>query len=336
MIYTKRSLRYSHSRFTNLTEHSLDFACQRSLLQLFISNMTTSSSLIPPAQATFGYWNLLPRELRLLILSKTHLVRRHDWIWNELASAAGPTILHGRLLIPAHVPDDNVCDHAKPELGSNQCNRCVAGHEIPFPIALFTVSKQMYEDVVEVFWSQRFVLRGDFHTTARWLDKLGEASASKIKKMHLVVEDLQVWEVAEPIIWQKDADDDERWTEYNLESLIENIQRKCNLGKLCLSIDVQWSEDSCDDEVWSNPYREKEMQESIQRVFCEVLFKPMAKPFHGCWKLARFHVFLGWGPEDETAIERSVMGGKYDSALEGKVAFNEREVRDPLRKRLGG
>ena len=36
---------------------------------------------------------------------------------------------------------------------------------IPFPAALFTVSKQMYEDAQEVFWSQRFVLRGDFVST---------------------------------------------------------------------------------------------------------------------------------------------------------------------------
>jgi len=34
----------------------------------------------------------LPRELRLLILSYTHLLRRYDWSWHGLASGTGATV----------------------------------------------------------------------------------------------------------------------------------------------------------------------------------------------------------------------------------------------------
>lgn len=74
---------------------------------------------------------------------------------------------------------------------------------------------------------------------------------------------------------------------------------------------------------------------NLQRI-CKVLFMPMVENFQGQGKLARFHVFLGWSSEDdEAATEKAVMGGEYDSALEGKVAFKDREMGDPHTKRLG-
>ncbi|MDI1489595.1 MAG: hypothetical protein OHK93_000792 [Ramalina farinacea] len=246
--------------------------------------MSSTSSLVPPAQATFGYWKLLPRELRLLILSKTHLVRRHDWTWNESASAAGPTILDGRLMIPVLVPDGNVCDHEDPGLRSDQCSRCLAGREISFPIALFTVSKQMYEDASEVFWSQRFVLRGTFGNTAVWLSTLGEERASRIRKMDLLVEGCQVLRVASHILWCQDYEDDEGdedlLTEYDLQILIDTIWRKCNLGKLWLSFDVEWSDTIS--HVWeeSSYTRGKSLRENLQRTY-ELLFKPLVQNFQG-------------------------------------------------------
>lgn len=202
--------------------------------------MSNISALVPPAQATFVYWNLLPRELRLLILSKTHLVRRHDWDWKVLASAAGPTILNGRLFTPAPVPVNHICNHASTRKLLGKCPDCLARYETPFPAALFTVSKQMYEDACEVFWSQRFVLRGIFDYTAVWLLKLGE-HGSKIKRMDLVVERHQVQAIAKHIF---SGDDEDHFAEHSLRFLLKIIRRKCNLGKLWLSVDVEWSQDS--------------------------------------------------------------------------------------------
>ena len=192
---------------------------------------------------------------------------------------------------------------------------------MPFPIALFTVSKQMYEDACEVFWSQRFVLQGTFTETALWLRNLGEHHTSKIKKMDLVVEREQVRALAEYVLL---GDDEDRFTLQHLRSLLKAIRLTCNLEKLWLSVNLEWSRDST--EHW--------LRVHLQRT-CKVLFILMVENIQGEHRLARFQILLSWCPESEDATEKAVMGGGYDSAREGKVAFDDRNLRDLVSSRMG-
>ena len=326
------TLPFQNHKFDGPPDNLLNPAFEKPLLRPLILDMGIPSSRISPVQATFAYWDLLPRELRLLILSKTPLVRRHDWMWNKSASPAGPNIENGRFLLPELDQHKRIttCDRAHATESSGPCNTCLARREMPFPFALFMVKKQMYEDAGEVFWSQRFVLRGNLFASAIWLSNLNENCARKIKKMHLVIPN--AWSIVFPNPGKSGRD---RVRDSGLQCLIETIQLKCNPGKLWLSIDVEWSESfSCvwDDTDHLRGEQGQDYRKNLQSA-SDVLFMPMVESFQGDYRLARLHVFLSWDPEGEAATERAVMGERYDSALEGKVAFNDRDVRDPHRRR---
>lgn len=213
-------------------------------------------------------------------------------------------------------------------MGSSHCNECLAAHESPFPLALFTVSKQMYKDASEVFWSQRFVLRNSFLSSAIWLNSVRKEHVSRIRKLDLVVDRPDVWEFIRSI----SGGDEDRYDTGKWQCLIEAILRKCNLERLWLSVNAMSKDSNLYHDIRSR--RQREVPSLLLKRTYEALCMPLVTTFQGQWRLERFHVFLSLAAGTEAEMEKAMMGEEYDSALEGKVAYHDRDVWDPHRKRL--
>jgi len=275
----------------------------------------------------------LPRELRLLILSYTHFLRRYDWSWHGLASGTGATVNSGKLVVPPTSSTPN-CTHPLPDNPYHfedlyQCEACPAGYFIPFPAALFLVSKTMNEDASEVFWGmQRFVIKGDLGAGRRWVEGLREGDVGRIRALDVEVESEVIFGLGS--IGGGEGDWGlgcaEQWRE-----LIDAIVRRCCLEKLWLCIDAgsgyvtEALEDLYTDT--DSGYNDDHSYVMLKRTY-RGLVEPLKEAVKGRG-LAKFHVFLCWGVEGEGAAEKEVMGQGYDSEREGKVGYYERDVRSP-------
>ena len=263
----------------------------------------------------------LPREVRLHILSFTMLIRRYDDLWCDYASPAAATIHDSKLVVP----------HCKCPNGlwtPAHISHC-ASHQgvmlIPFPAALWLVSKAMNADAREVFWTrQRFVLVGELPKMERWLRTLREVERIKKLEIRLSSGDVVV------SIGHGNQQREKEWQE-----VANAIAHRCTLERLWLSIDVggRWMAEGWRglwmDDTWEC-YESGDGGRTLRKTW-EGLVEPIAKATWegGRGRLARFHLFLCCGFEAEAIAEKRVMGPQYDSEKERKVSHWERVEKCP-------
>lgn len=247
-------------------------------------------------------WRDLPKELRIRVLEFSHLVRRWDWTW---ADRDGANVLDGRLMFPEE--HDNVCTHTP---ASGICN-CTIGYWIPFPVALFRVSRQMRDEAREVFYSRnRFVVMGDLVESSYFFSNLPTDAAHLIRKVDIKLSFDQVWDLGDP----------GSITFMQWKLLVKVIQDRLQLDKLWLSVDagsirselINVGNDGDHDYTW------------LRTAYYQI-FGPMRR-LKG---LRKFHVFLCWALDYEAKAEKEIMGLEYDSQVEGKRSYTSRDVTSP-------
>ena len=256
-------------------------------------------------------WNDLPKEIRIKILESTHLVRHWDWTWCW-AGSDGANVLDGRLQFPEE--HDNDCTHT-PAAGHGHCP-CTVGYWIPFPAALFRVSRQMRDEAREVFYSRnRFVFKGSLVESAHFLDNLPATARALIRKVDLGLSFEQLWDMGDP--------DSQAFQEWKL--LIRIIQARLPLHNLWLSVDagslaqelIELNNDGDQDYAW--------LRTAYYHIF---------GPLRRLKGLKKFHVFLSWSLAYEAVAEKEIMGSNYESKAEGKIPYEVRDLDCPHRAPL--
>ena len=241
-----------------------------------------------------------------MILVRSNLVRHRDFEWDSRAKV-GANIFDGRLMAPRPESDDErrEIDRAIYNMNSTR------GHltrqkgirkRLRFPFALFLVSHRMHEEAMHVFFSHnRFVLKGDLEETLRFLTKLPDRAIQSIKTLDLEISTEQLG--SRNTLWPR---------------IVDLIGNRCRLGRLWLSIDVDYSIQNL-----SN-FRTDRERTLLPDVLLPEPCLRILDPLRRLRGLHRFHVFINVEKPWETIAEKQVMGPQYDSTAEGKLPFHLR------------
>ncbi|KAI4244246.1 MAG: hypothetical protein LQ352_006875 [Teloschistes flavicans] len=257
-------------------------------------------------------WNDLPKEIRLHILTYTDLVRRYDHHWHPTAKI-GANVRHGRL---SQRPErrKEKCLYDPHKLGC----RCYYDR---LPTSLFLVSQRMHYEAEEIFYSRnRFILSGELWETCRLLANLPPRAYDLIRMI-----DLELDMAAVLRMFRKSRPE---WS-----MLISLIQNLLLLDKLWLSIDAASILQEHESLMWSQ-YKDQEIHAVLRQSYYHI-FGPL-RQFNG---LKKCHVFLSQSLgsfEYEAVLEREIMGPKYDSTAEGKLAPSLRYDRSIHRRHPSG
>lgn len=261
-------------------------------------------------------WDLLPREIQLVILGFTDLIDYYSSP-NLIAPLRrdGFEVAAGKLLSRVGqccndcVPTRSLCNCASICAASSTTCPCPA-----VPIELFLVNRAMHADAKEIFFSRnRFILQGDFAASQRWLCNLPTMVARHLRMIDLELSFQQLYDMHRP---NSTAVRD--W-----ENLIACIASLLLLPRLWLSVDAgnfshlmeHMNNDGDHDFAW------------LHTSYAN-LFEPLYQHLGGA-RPRKFHMFLCRWVHYESTVEKIVMGLDYDSGLEGKIPARTRNDRYP-------
>ena len=243
-----------------------------------------------------------------MILENTNLVKQH---YNPIRKRDFDNIVQ---IIDGHLPQPWRRDSFVARLA--------------FPRALFYVSRTMYDDVCEVFFSRnRFILKGDMAASRRFLENLPQSAARRIRMLDLELSFDDVAKMGDQLHTIPYA---ER-RECGWHGLIRTIRERLDLSKLWLSVDAgKIRLDLFGGDDLGNIF------EFDSYVFLNEAWYQIFAPLRQLRKqvsegLMKFHVFLAWDSKYEALAEQEIMGPTYDSAADGKLPRLVRDYGEPHR-----
>lgn len=249
-------------------------------------------------------WTDLPKELRLIILENTNLVKKHFTPNSRRDFNNVVQIIGGHLPQPARTW------------------ACAA--ELAFPRALFYVSRGMHDDACEAFFSQnRFILKGDMPANQRFLENLPRRATHRIRALDLQLSFDDVAKMGDqlhtiPYLERRECE----W-----HGLIRTIRDRLDLPKLWLSIDAGNIRGELFRE-FGGILSEHDGYDFLNEAWYQI-FAPLRQLWTPVAALKKFHVFLAWDSRYEKLAEREIMGSAYDSAVEGKLPRLSRDYNSP-------
>lgn len=272
-------------------------------------------------------WTSLPKELRLDILSGTDLVdhytlakpQHHSFRRQGFEIAAGDLLPRGT----------ECCYNCTPTLSTCACSPIHAAFATSctcatVPAALFSVSKDMNTEATVTFFSRnRFILSGDFTANVVFIQSRlvpNVTAASCIRMLDLEISFVQLY----------DMRDQNSPTAHEWAALVACVAFSLPLPKLWLSIDAGGFPDHLD--LLNN---DGHHDYSWLRTAYTALFAPLYEHMSGERRPKKFHVYLCEWTDEEEKVEKKLMGGEYESAAEGKLAYWERHPRYPHSAEMG-
>ncbi|KAL9127901.1 MAG: hypothetical protein Q9217_003311 [Psora testacea] len=185
--------------------------------------------------------------------------------------------------------------------------------EAAVPSALFRVRKLIYSETTEIFSRNRFILSSDFAANRYFLCTLPSTVAQHLRTIDLEISFEQLYDMR-----RLDSQIARDW-----ESLVASIASLLQLPKVWLSIDAG--------HMWETMMRMNDQPDhdyAWLRTSYAKIFDPLYQHLRGAG-LRKFHVFSCWWLDNESAVEREVMGLGCDSGAEGKPSRKERNPRYP-------
>lgn len=281
-----------------------------------VLELTNPKNHIHASPAPHSFWNDLPKEIRLSILSHSSLVDRFPPTGpNTPPQRDGFEISAGELIPRAEHCCLN-CDSTRSRCSCSTTNAASStGCTCPtVPVDMFLVSKLMCVESKEIFFScNRFILNGDFKASRRWLSALPLTEARHLRTLDLEISLEQLYDMSKP--HSSIAQD---W-----EDLVACVTSVLSMETTWLSIDTgdiymeleMLDHNNDHDYTWLNT--------SYTRLF-DPLYQHCAAQ-----KPRKFHVFLCWWLRYELMAEKRLMGPDYDSSREGKIPWERRQRRYP-------
>ena len=278
-----------------------------------VRGLVCSNSDLQASPKLRSFWNDLPREIRLAILSHTSLVVRDPSSdLDPPLERDGFEVIAGKLESRASLcclncnPTRSICNCSSTAAASSTICTCST-----VPVDLFLVSKLMHAESMEIFFScNRFILNGDFKASQRWLLNLTPIEVGYLRMIDLEISWEQLYELGKP--QSKSAGD---WGD-----LVACLAFVIPPGKAWLSIDTSNTGE------FVNPDRVHTLawlHTSYARIF-----DPIYQHF-AVQKPRKFHVFLSCFVRYESMAETRLMGSNYDSSAEGKISWERRHPRFP-------
>ena len=255
----------------------------------------------------------LPEEMRYEVLLHTNLVVR----WREGCETVGISVVNGRQAIGGKRVSGLAmcCRKCTPSCAMCCCSQRHAAFSLTcacyrFPGELFQVSWQFYEEAQKVFCGEnRFSFYGHPLDTVEFLRKLSPGSFKLIRTI-----DLQIG-LEEVFLWPPESQGGHpHW-----KNLLFYLSQHLDLSRVIISLDATynpqtWRLDGCDMPEFLAFYQD--ITESFRQL-------PAFR------KLRGFQMFLPCFNEYEAVAEKAIKGDQYDSALQGKIAFENRALDHP-------
>ncbi|KAL6721492.1 hypothetical protein ACLMJK_000596 [Lecanora helva] len=299
-----------------------------------MQNTTQKASRIAEPLPSSLSWTSLPKELRLEILSHTDLVdclpeatpgdRRH-----KTDDTHGFEICEGRLGRRVR----QCCTKCTPTLSTCSCLPICAAYStsctcVYLPTALFSVSRDMRADAFQIFWSyNRFIFYGeDSEKIAKNVSFIQSRLARNITAISCIhTVDLEVDEDQLHAMEDPNSSVAREWA-----NLIACVSSCLPMPQIWLSIDAGW-------------FRQHlQMFHGVRGTFTwlhsayATLFAPLYKHLRGERRPRKFHVLLCMWTEQESMVEKAIMGEDYDSVAEGKIPWRVRDEVYPHSKEMSG
>ena len=244
-----------------------------------------------------GSFSDLPKELRLKFLAATDLVNvsRHSKI----------DIHDGRICSGNYTPVQ-CCMRCSDSLSICCCMRFSDAFSTQCacpstPYSLFLVNRRMHDEAQEVFYTMnRFVCRGDFALTSRWILQLPAEARALMRNLNLTLNHQEILGIA-----SADPNYQIAWQE-----LVEVIGK--NLAQEKLTLTLCANRRASDRHSLEEHNRPKFLQ--LKAAYGEML-RPVKRHFQ---RLKDFYLYLEGFEEHETGFEKKVMGKEYHSDKRGK------------------
>ena len=288
------------------------------IAKMAVRELVGSNKDIQASPHSRSFWNDLPREIHLAILSL--VVRDPPSDLDPPLERDGFEVFAGKLEQRASVCCLNcnftrsICNCSSTAAASSTTCTCST-----VPVDLFLVSKLMYADSKEILFSCNcFVLNGDFKANQRWLFSLTPTELTTTELGYLRMIDLeisweQLYEMGKP--QSRTAAD---WVDpaARLASLLSP-------GTTWLSIDTS---NTWDYVMTMNPERVHALawlHTSYARIF-DPLYQHFTRR-----EPRKLHVFLSCSFKYESMAETRLMGSNYNSVAEGKIPWERRHPMFP-------
>lgn len=263
---------------------------EAALTSLAHQTMQAAMHVKEPA-SPFRFFDL-PKELRLHILDFTHLGVQgsHSPRYQNIRIEDNKLhVMHPRFANCCYMCNDTRDNCCCPTAYASASMSCVC-RVVPF--GLFLVSKLMYQDGQEVFFSANcFEFNQDYLRTLEFLNARLHV-LGLIRRIRFVFSDKQIK------FWKKER--------HKFQTLLQFVARHFNVANLCVVINTEANWDLC---LWRE---EEEDNRFVYDAYCEIA-QDLAI-LHG---LQDLHLEFSWYRGLEVVLERQVMGSAYDS-LQGK------------------
>lgn len=261
----------------------------------------TGSYAPPPSGFPF---EALPNELRRRILEFTHFGSTIDYARPLLRIERGKLVLNNP--IPVHRPiccfkcTDTFADCCCPTIHASYAPNCTCR---VLPMELFLVSKGMYRDALEVFYSSvTFDFMQDHQETIAFLDRLPRRALSLIQGFRIIIPDEHF------LSWQSDNHAEQ------FRKLVTFIGDHMNATKLRLVVDTLKICDTC---LW--------VDDNEENRFVYDVYLDIANTLCSLRGLRGVEFAMGWASELAPWMCREILGDRYT----GEVCEPEHRPGDP-------